>query len=103
MPAIASRILKLITVIFLMTFANTLIARTKVEGLLYLTKKPVSVEIEDGMIVRIREVKRLSFASTTRETHPKKQAYCVRKEFLLGVNCKVFLPTRGCSYRMVGI
>ncbi len=60
MPAIASRILKLITVIFLMTFANTLIARTKVEGLLYLTKKPVSVEIEDGMIVRIREVKRLS-------------------------------------------
>ena len=60
MPAIASRILKLITVIFLMTFANTLLARTKVEGLLYLTKKPVSVEIEDGMIVRIREVKRLS-------------------------------------------
>ena len=60
MPAIASRILKLITVIFLMTFANILIARTKVEGLLYLTKKPVSVEIEDGMIVRIREVKRLS-------------------------------------------
>ncbi|MEI7525174.1 MAG: amidohydrolase family protein [Mariniphaga sp.] len=60
MPAIASRILKLITVIFLMTFANTLIARTKVEGLLYLTKKPVSVEIEDGIIVRIREVKRLS-------------------------------------------
>ena len=60
MPAIASRILKLITVIFLMTFAKTLIARTKVEGLLYLTKKPVSVEIEDGMIVRIREVKRLS-------------------------------------------
>ena len=49
----------------LMTFVSTSFARTKVEGLLYLTKKPVSIEIKDGKIVRINELKKLSD-----ESHP---------------------------------
>ncbi len=43
-----------------MIFANNSIAQTKVEGLLYLTKKPVVVEIKNGKIVNIHQIAKLS-------------------------------------------
>ncbi len=44
---------------------NTLFAQTRIEGLLYLDKKPVSVEIQDGKIVSVQQIDQLSD-----ENHP---------------------------------
>ena len=43
-----------------MIIVNNSMAQTKVEGLLYLTKKPVSVEIMNGKIVRVNQIEKLS-------------------------------------------
>jgi len=58
-PGIYSVICQLI--LFLpMIIVNNSMAQTKVEGLLYLTKKPVSVEIMNGKIVRVNQIEQLS-------------------------------------------
>jgi len=56
---ICARICQLILFIP-MIIANNSMAQTKVEGLLYLTKKPVSVEIMNGKIVRVNQIEKLS-------------------------------------------
>ena len=60
MRYIFSKSFNFIIAVIFMTFVNSAFAQTKVEGLLYLTKKPVSVEIKDGKIVRIQQLKKLS-------------------------------------------
>lgn len=65
MRYIISKNFNLLIAILLMTFANPLLAQTKVEGLLYLTQKPVSIELKDGKIVRVKQLKKLSD-----ESHP---------------------------------
>ncbi len=52
----------LIALILMMNISN---AQTHLEGLLYLDKKPVSVEIKDGTIISIRPIEKLSD-----ENHP---------------------------------
>jgi len=49
----------------LLIMINSSFAQNKIEGLLYLTGKPVSVEIKDGLIVRVQQIARL-----TDESHP---------------------------------
>ena len=51
-----------IALIFLMNISN---AQTKLEGLSYLTHKPVSIEIREGKIVSIQQIEKL-----TDESHP---------------------------------
>ena len=65
MRSISSNIFNLIIACILMTLGNTLFAQTKVEGLLYITKKPVSIEIKNGKIFSIRQIEKLSD-----ESHP---------------------------------
>ena len=50
----------LLILLIVMIFVNNSIAQTKVEGLLYLTKKPVVVEIKNGRIVNIQQIAKLS-------------------------------------------
>ena len=52
-------------VLFLVLVLNVSFAQTKIEGLLYLDKKPVSVEIKDGKIVSVQQIDKLSD-----ENHP---------------------------------
>jgi len=52
-------------VFFLLLTMNIAFAQTKIEGLLYLNKKPVSVEIKDGKIVSVQQIAKLS-----NESHP---------------------------------
>ncbi len=54
-----------LTVIFLILGTNILYSQTRIEGLSYLDKKPVSVEIKDGKIVSVRRIDKL-----TDESHP---------------------------------
>jgi len=49
-----------IIVFLLVLTMNVSFAQTKIEGLLYLNKKPVSVEIKDGKIVSVQQIDRLS-------------------------------------------
>ena len=50
----------LLIIFNLMTIINSSLAQTKIEGISYLTKKPVSVEIKDGKIVDIHQLEKLS-------------------------------------------
>jgi len=52
-------------VLFLVLVLNVSFAQTKIEGLSYLDKKPVSVEIKDGKIVSVQQIDKLSD-----ENHP---------------------------------
>jgi len=52
---------KYIFIFFVVCFTGLVaMAQTKVEGIHYLTGKPVSVEMEDGKILRIRSLRKLS-------------------------------------------
>jgi N-acetylglucosamine-6-phosphate deacetylase len=46
--------------LILILIMNTTYAQTKIEGLLYLTGKPVSVEINDGKIVSVQPIDKLT-------------------------------------------
>ncbi|MCX6223628.1 MAG: hypothetical protein NTV01_02545 [Bacteroidia bacterium] len=57
---------KQVIVFFIWLLAGSaLFAQTRIEGLLYLDKKPVSVEINDGKIVGVQQIDKLSD-----ESHP---------------------------------
>ena len=49
-----------LTVIFLILGTNILYSQTRIEGLSYLDKKPVSVEINDGKIVSVQRIDKLT-------------------------------------------
>ncbi len=55
----------LLLTLFLFLITGILHAQTKIEGLYYLDKKPVSIEIKDGKIVSIQSIEKLSD-----ESHP---------------------------------
>jgi N-acetylglucosamine-6-phosphate deacetylase len=55
----------LLILISLLISASTLFGQSHIEGISYLTKKPVSVEIKDGIIVQVRSIKKL-----TDQSHP---------------------------------
>ena len=50
---------------FILLSMNVALAQTKIEGLLYLNKKPVSVEINEGKIISVQQIEKLSD-----ESHP---------------------------------
>jgi N-acetylglucosamine-6-phosphate deacetylase len=52
--------IKRLIYIILMLTVNVSFAQTRIEGLLYLDKKPVSVEIKNGIIVSVQPIDRLT-------------------------------------------
>ena len=54
---------KLLIIFNLLILLNNSYAQTRIEGLLYLTNKPVSILIKDGKIVSIQQIEKLSDAS----------------------------------------
>jgi len=57
--------IKRLIILLLMIITNFSYAQSRIEGLLYLTKKPVSIEVRDGKIVSIQPIERLAD-----ESHP---------------------------------
>ena len=55
----------LILLISLLISGPNLFGQNHIEGLSYLTKKPISVEIKDGIIIHVRSIKKL-----TDQSHP---------------------------------
>jgi N-acetylglucosamine-6-phosphate deacetylase len=47
-------------ILLIVPIANISFGQTKIEGLLYLDKSPVSVEIKDGKIVEVKRIEKLS-------------------------------------------
>ncbi len=56
---------KLLIVFNLLILLNNSYAQTRIEGLLYLTNKPVSILIKEGKIIRVQAIEKLSD-----ESHP---------------------------------